>query len=70
VVARKLFTPDETFRVVLGGGVFRAGEWVIAPLRQKVLAEYPKAKIVVPNASPAEGLARLALKALHSQPTW
>jgi len=35
-----------------------------------VLAEYPKAKIVVPNASPAEGLARLALKALHSQPTW
>jgi len=70
VVARKLFTPDETFPVVLGGGVFRAGEWVIAPLRQKFLAEYPKAKIVVPNASPAEGLARLALKALHSQPTW
>jgi len=63
VVARKLFTPDETFPVVLGGGVFRAGEWVIAPLRQKVLAEYPHADILVPTASPAEGLARLALQA-------
>ncbi|GIV17250.1 MAG: N-acetylmuramic acid/N-acetylglucosamine kinase [Armatimonadota bacterium] len=62
VVARKLFTPDETFPVVLGGGVFRAGEWVIAPLRERVLAEYPKAQVILPDVSPAVGLARLALK--------
>lgn len=64
VVARKLFTPDETFPVVLGGGVFKAGEWVIAPLRERVLAEYPKAQIILPDVSPAAGLARLALSEL------
>lgn len=61
VVARKLFTPEEIFPVVLGGGVFQAGEWVIAPLRERVLAEYPKAQIILPDVSPAVGLARLAL---------
>jgi len=68
VVARKLFTPEEAFPVVLGGGVFRAGEWVIAPLRERVLAEYPKAQVILPNVSPAVGLARLALKdiTIHS----
>jgi N-acetylglucosamine kinase-like BadF-type ATPase len=62
VVARKLFTPDETFPVVLGGGVFRAGEWVIAPLRERVLTEFPKAQVILPDVSPAAGLARLALR--------
>ncbi|MGC8785035.1 MAG: N-acetylglucosamine kinase [Armatimonadota bacterium] len=62
VVARKLFSPEEAFPVVLGGGVFRAGEWVIAPLRERVLAEYPKAQLILPDVSPAVGLARLALK--------
>lgn len=61
VVARRLFTPEEAFPVVLGGGVFQAGEWVIAPLRERVLAEYPKAQIILPDVSPAVGLARLAL---------
>lgn len=64
VVARKLFTPEEPFPVVLGGSVFRAGEWVLAPLRERVLAEFPKAQIILPHTSPAEGLARLALKEL------
>lgn len=62
VVARKLFAPEEAFPVVLGGGVFRAGEWIIAPLRERVQAEYPKAQILLPDVSPAVGLARLALK--------
>ncbi len=62
VVARKLFTPEEMFPVVLGGGVFQAGEWVIAPLRERVLAEYPQAQIILPDVSPAVGLARLALR--------
>ncbi len=68
VVARKLFSPEEAFPVVLGGGVFRAGEWVIAPLRERVLAEYPKAQVILPDVSPAVGLARLALKdiTIHS----
>ncbi|MEJ5253465.1 MAG: hypothetical protein HPY54_16495 [Chthonomonadetes bacterium] len=64
VVARRLFTRDESFPVVLGGSVFRAGEWVIAPLRERVLAEFPNARIILPDASPAEGLARLALRDL------
>lgn len=62
VVARRLFTPEEVFPVVLGGGVFQAGEWVIAPLRERVLAEYPRAQIILPDVSPAVGLARLALR--------
>lgn len=61
VVARKLFTSEEAFPVVLGGGVFQAGEWVIAPLRERVLAEFPQARIILPDVSPAVGLARLAL---------
>ncbi|MGQ9881317.1 MAG: N-acetylglucosamine kinase [Armatimonadota bacterium] len=64
VVARKLFAQDEPFPVVLGGSVFRAGERVIDPLRERVLAEFPRAQIILPSASPAEGLARLALKEL------
>lgn len=64
VVARKLFAQDEPFPVVLGGSVFRAGDWVIAPLRERVLAEFPHAQIILPSDSPAEGLARLALKEL------
>lgn len=64
VVARKLFAQDEPFPVVTGGSVFRAGEWVIAPLRERVLAEFPRAQIILPSASPADGLARLALKEL------
>lgn len=66
VVARKLFTSEEVFPVVLGGGVFQAGEWVIAPLRQRVLAEFPRAHIILPDVSPAVGLARLALKEVMS----
>lgn len=68
VVARKLFSLEEAFPVVLGGGVFRAGEWVIAPLRERVLAEYPKAQVILPEVSPAVGLGRLALKeiTIHS----
>ncbi|MCS6831637.1 MAG: BadF/BadG/BcrA/BcrD ATPase family protein [Armatimonadota bacterium] len=62
VVARKLFASGEAFPVVLGGGVFRAGEWVIAPLRERVLTEFPRARIILPDVSPAVGLARLALK--------
>ncbi|MCS7310585.1 MAG: hypothetical protein NZ741_10220, partial [Armatimonadetes bacterium] len=62
VVARRLFAPHEAFPVVLGGGVFGAGEWVIAPLRERVLAEFPHAQLVLPTVSPAVGLARLALK--------
>lgn len=62
VVARRLFTPEEAFPIVLGGGVFRAGEWVVAPLRERVLAEYPQAQIILPTVSPAVGLARLALR--------
>ncbi len=67
VVARRLFAPDEAFPVVLGGGVFQAGDWVIQPLRERVLAEFPRAQIIVPSASPAEGLARLALRDLKGE---
>lgn len=65
VVARKLFSCEESFPVVLGGGVFEAKDWVIASLRERVLAEFPRAQIILPSASPAEGLARLALRDLR-----
>jgi|YNPNPStandDraft_1061719.scaffolds.fasta_scaffold37224_2 N-acetylglucosamine kinase-like BadF-type ATPase len=60
VVARRLYCPQESFQVVLAGGVFKAGEVLIAPFREAVVAEFPHAQICPARFRPAEALARLA----------
>ncbi|MEA3338158.1 MAG: BadF/BadG/BcrA/BcrD ATPase family protein [Chloroflexota bacterium] len=63
-VARKLDLCDREFEVALVGGVFKAGELVISPLRAQVLRAAPMADVFVSNTPPALGAARLALQAI------
>jgi N-acetylglucosamine kinase-like BadF-type ATPase len=61
-VARKLGLCGQAFELALVGGVFRAGEFVTAPLRETVHAVAPKAHIFANDTLPALGAARLALQ--------
>ncbi|MCS7220563.1 MAG: BadF/BadG/BcrA/BcrD ATPase family protein [Anaerolineae bacterium] len=59
-VMRRLQMQDEPFDLVLSGSVWQAGEWVLAPFREAVLAEAPQTRIVFPSRTAAEGAALLA----------
>jgi N-acetylglucosamine kinase-like BadF-type ATPase len=59
--ARSLFIPAETFDLVLAGGLANAGELVLAPLRQGLAQEFPRAVFHIGNEAPAVALGRLAL---------
>jgi len=50
---------------VLSGSVWRAGEWVCAPMREAVLAEAPQARFITPTRPPVEGAALLAWEEIH-----
>lgn len=63
-VAGRLFTAEDAFPVVLSGGVFRAGEPVVAPLKSAATAAYSHADVVVGDMPPGEAVARLGLRAL------
>lgn len=63
-VARRTGLTDEPFEVGLVGGVFKAGELVVASLRTTVLAVAPRAEIFISPNAPALGAARLALATL------
>ncbi len=65
-VARQLFTPSETFKVVLAGGLINAGERIVGPLRTRLAAEFPLAELVIGTEQPAVALARLVLEDLRS----
>ena len=60
VLARRLYQSEESFRVVLFGGVIKAGAVLIDPLRAAVVAEFPHAQVRAGQIGPAEALARLA----------
>lgn len=60
--ASRLRMLDERFGVSLNGGVFKAGEPVLAPLRETILAAAPKARIVEPKLPPACGAVVLLLR--------
>ncbi len=59
-VVRRLQMQGEPFDLVLSGSVWQAGEWVLAPFREAVLAEAPQARIMFPSRTAAEGAALLA----------
>lgn len=59
-VARNLFSEDDRFPVVLGGGVFKAGSLVIDPILGIFAAQFPRAEVMVASGKPGEAVARIA----------
>ncbi|MEW6210798.1 MAG: BadF/BadG/BcrA/BcrD ATPase family protein, partial [Acidobacteriota bacterium] len=64
-VIEKLGMREDQFRVACVGGVFEAGEFVLAPLRDEVLKIAPRAEVGPPLSPPTIGAARIAL--LHAK---
>ena len=60
-VLRKLGIAGEEATVATVGGVFSAGELVLAPLRERLLAGAPRARLGPPAYVPEIGAIRLAL---------
>ncbi len=60
-VIRRLYMALESFAVVPFGGVFKAGELVLAPFRETVAATAPQAQIILPRFEPVVGAVLLAL---------
>ncbi|MEP6708173.1 MAG: BadF/BadG/BcrA/BcrD ATPase family protein [Pyrinomonadaceae bacterium] len=59
-VMRKLHMENERFQVAYVGGVFAAGEMILAPLRDEIVRVAKKAFIAPPSSSPTIAAARLA----------
>jgi N-acetylglucosamine kinase-like BadF-type ATPase len=57
---RSLFSSQESFPIVAGGGMLSAGDWVLAPLRAGLAREFPRAELVIGSEDPAVALAQLA----------
>lgn len=67
-VIRKLKMEGERFQVAFVGGVFSAGELVIAPLREAIIRVAKKAFIAEPSFSPTFAAGRIAQEQLHRLP--
>jgi N-acetylglucosamine kinase-like BadF-type ATPase len=65
--ARALFTAQESFPVVLAGGLVNAGEMIFGPLRAGLAVQFPLAQLVIGFADPAVALARLAQVDLNQE---
>ncbi len=61
-VAGRLFQPDDAFPVVLSGGVFQSGHWVIDPIRKAFAGSYLKVDVHQVVMPPAQAAALLALR--------
>jgi len=55
---------EDDFDLGVVGGVFRAGNLVLEPLKNEILKVAPKARIVKPKYEPVFGAAFLALERL------
>jgi N-acetylglucosamine kinase-like BadF-type ATPase len=64
-VIRKLKMEQERFQITFIGGVFAAGELVIAPLREQIARVARKAFIANPSFSPTVAAARMAQEHLR-----
>lgn len=64
-VIRKLKMEPERFQIAFVGGVFAAGELVIAPLREQILRVARKAFIANPSFPPTVAAARMAQEHLR-----
>jgi N-acetylglucosamine kinase-like BadF-type ATPase len=67
-VIRKLKMEQERFQVAFVGGVFTAGELVMAPLREEIMRVARKAFIAAPSFSPTIAAGRMAQEHLHRLP--
>lgn len=67
-VIRKLRMENERFQVAYVGGVFAAGELVLAPLRDEIARIARKAFIAPPASPPTIGAARMARELLADLP--
>jgi N-acetylglucosamine kinase-like BadF-type ATPase len=65
-VARRLKIVDSAFPVAYVGGVFNAGEVLLAPLRAAIAAEAKQATLQPPLKTPVEGAAQMAIRAAES----
>jgi N-acetylglucosamine kinase-like BadF-type ATPase len=59
-VIRQLSMGGESFPIAYVGGVFKAGEMVMGPLREVVEPVAPRARLAPPHLSPARAAARMA----------
>jgi N-acetylglucosamine kinase-like BadF-type ATPase len=60
-VIEQLRMENESFQVAYVGGVFEAGELVLAPLREEILKAAPNARIEPPLDPPVIGAAKMAM---------
>lgn len=67
-VIRKLKMEQDRFQVAFVGGVFSAGELIVAPLREQVMRVARKAFIGQPSFSPTVAAGRMAQQNLHRLP--
>jgi len=58
--ASQLFTAEETFSVVVSGGLFNAGEILLTPVSQQIRAVFPHIVFSHGSEDPAVALAKLA----------
>ena len=65
-VARKLHMTDSEFLVAYVGGAFHAGELLLNPMRLHLNRDAPGASLIVPQKSPVEGAAMMAMEAARS----
>jgi len=63
-VIRKLRMEKDDFDVGTIGGVFKAGNLILEPLKNEILKVAPKAKITTPKFEPVIGAVILALERL------
>ncbi len=67
-VIRKLKMEQDRFQVAFVGGVFSAGELIVAPLRDQVMRVARRAFIGEPSFSPTIAAGRMAQEHLHRLP--
>lgn len=67
---KRLYMTPESFAVVPFGGVFKAGELVLASFRDTITATAPGARVVLPRYEPVVGAVLLALDDLNVTIDW
>jgi N-acetylglucosamine kinase-like BadF-type ATPase len=68
-VIRQLNIELQEFEVVLVGSVYEMGEMIIAPMRQVITSEAPKAELIRLSAPPVAGGILLAMEQVGVNPS-
>ena len=61
VVAKRLRMTNEAFPIVLVGGTFKAGRYLLEPFQARIRKQCPRAKIEIMKIEPAQGAFSLAV---------